>query len=109
MKLKEIMADHAFYVREAEEKVYHDEEGNATQEKIVFLDFDNEITYNGHSDDFAVMSRRVATKFKSCISDEEKISFLERCEFSRNDDGNSPQFAITMPKNNLFRFEPSKD
>ena len=103
------MANHAFDVREAEEKVYHDEAGNATQERIAFLDFDNEITHDGHTDDFAVMSRRVATKFKSCISDEDKISFLEQCEFSRNDTGDSSQFAITMPNNSIFRYEPQKD
>lgn len=109
MKLKELMVAHAFDVRESTNKVYHDEKGSETDEKIIYLLFDKAITYEGLTEDFAVMSRRVSTKFKSCASDEERIAFLESCEFSRNDQDGISQFAITMGNNRLFRFNPPLD
>ena len=39
MKLKELMAAHAFDVLESSDKVYHDEKGSETDEKIVYLLF----------------------------------------------------------------------
>lgn len=109
MKLKELMAAHAFDVLESSDKVYHDEKGSETDEKIVYLLFNKAITYEGLTEDFAVMSRSVATKFKSCASDKERITFLENCEFSRNDQDGNSQFAITMGINRLFRFDPPHD
>lgn len=103
------MVAHAFDVRESTNKVYHDEKGRETDEKIIYLLFDKAITYEGLTEDFAVMSRRVSTEFKSCASDEERIAFLESCEFSRNDQNGISQFAITMGKNRLFRFDPPHD
>lgn len=108
MKFKELMVSHTFDVCESNDKVYHYEDGSETNEKILYILFEKAITFEGLTEDFAVMSRHVANKFKSCTNYEEKKRFLENCEFSRNNkDGNS-QFAITMGINRLFRFEPQQ-
>lgn len=108
MKLKEIMVAHAFEVCESDDKVYHDEDGIKTNEKILFLLFEKAITYEGLTEDYAVMSRRVANKFKLCTDDEEKKCFLENCEFSKDDQDGHSQFAITMGINILYKFEPQQ-
>ena len=96
MKLKNLLTC-AFDIRQSESKVYHTAEGDATEEKLVFLTLDEDTTLDGFTADFAVCSRAVAAKLATCKDDAEAVAFLAECTVEVNDQGENTQLAIKMP------------
>ena len=96
MKLRNAVKS-AFDVRQSSSKVYHDADGAATEEKLCFLTFDENVELDGFSSDYAVLSRAVASNLAKCEKDADKIAFLADCTIEVNDQGENLQLAVKMP------------
>ena len=78
MKFNKI--DSKYDVRESAKQTYSDAEGNKTDEAIIYLRFDDEVAVDDCEKDFAVCSRAVASKLRSCADTKEAIAFLATCD-----------------------------
>lgn len=96
MKLRNAVKS-AFDIRRSSSKVYHDADGAATEEKLCFLTFDEDVELDGFSSDYAVCSRAVAGELAKCKDDDAKVAFLADCSIEVNDQGENLQLAIKRP------------
>ena len=96
MKLRNAVKSN-FDIRLSASKVYHDADGNATEDKLVFLTFDEDVELDGFSSDYAVCSRAVAQELAKCKEDNDKVAFLADCTVEVNDQGENLQLAIKRP------------
>ena len=99
MKFKRF-EDVKFDVRQSAKQTYSDAEGNKTDEPIIYLRFDEEISVEDCEKDFAVCSRAVANKLTSCKDSKEAIAFLATCDIVENDG----QLGIQMADNSKLLF-----
>ena len=105
MRTKNIFAEHQdFEINESESKFYHDAQGAETKEPIVFITFGDDVEYDELTADYAVCSRAVAKELRTKKNYDEAVAFLSNCKFERNDEGDTPQFAIIKPAGKLLTF-----
>ena len=96
MKLRNAVKS-SFDIRKSTSKVYHDANGAATEDKLVFLTFDEDVELDGFSSDYAVCSRAVAGELAKRNDDNDKVAFLADCTVEVNDQGENLQLAIKRP------------